>query len=975
MSDVNKRHHLVLLFTDLCSSTRIAAQMEPEEYAELLANLRALVSTTIARHGGEVVRIDGDGALCIFGFPVPHEDDGRRAVEAAIDLHEAIDTISHTGGYAAATKDIPIQLHSGIHAGIVLLRSGDIIRGRYEVLGDATNTAAHLCESAEANQILVTPGTLGSDRHFFVASVSEVDIGGRNEPLTTLSIEGRAETPHRFAARMTERKTPFVGRDREQIDLAKWLEGSDLGAMLVYGDAGIGKSRLVRRFAAHARASGWQVARGYCESYLGAAPLQPVMHVVGEIGGSPLTMFEGGNGRYAGELAIANIIAAASRAPLLIVIDDWQWADDASRVILGELLDGVARLSGHGRLKLLFVSRNADLGFLGQTASMQLRPLDPGASSAVIDALLLLAEPGTKARIEAASGGSPLLIEELCHASLRANQDPLGDRLAYSREAWFDIAVQARFNQLTTLQAEVLRRAAVIGNYIPSWLLRAICREASDDAVIGQLQEADFLLTNGRLDQFHFKHGLTRDAIYAGLSLAQRREIHREILLALQEYVRDASAPPLFDLLAYHSAEAGMADQALPYAMKAGDAALAAGALDRAQGHYRKAIEFAEAMPDSDMRIFALWTLLNKFGLASIIDPSAEQLGLLRRLEALLVASKHKEGEIRSAYWQGAIEYGLGQGKASIAHLKQALSLAQRYDNARYMVQIRGKLALSSFAAGKYAEAEDMLRHSVAEAGDIIDNQSQSYALCCLGFLLADQGHFEESARIYERARAANVEEEKGTIAAQTTQQSAVSSWRGEWQKAIDQARECQVNSQITRARYHMIMAIALEAYPTWQLKRDPKALETLQYCADWFSTPGNSRQRTSLVYGWLVDILTGTGNRTLARRYAIEVVQRVRHGGDRLGEAMAWRGLARMEGESGQHMRAAHYLALAQKSAEARNSPRERAHNRLCAAHLMVLRGEASGEGEAEAAAEELMNLGLPQFAEEAQLLVAASH
>lgn len=968
MNGVNKRHHLVLFFTDLCSSTRIAAQMEPEEYAELLSNFRALVATTIARHGGQVVRIDGDGALCIFGFPVPHEDDGRRAVEAAIDLHGAIGTIRHPGINASGEDAIPIQLHSGIHAGIVLLRSGDIIRGRYEVLGDATNTAAHMCENADADQILVTPGTLGSDRHFFVASEADVEIGGHPEPLPVLSIEGRAETPHRFAARLTERKTPFLGREREQVDLATWLEAGDLDAMLVFGAAGIGKSRLVRRFAAHARASGWQVARGYCEAYLGASPLQPVAQILGELGAVLPATPEGGDGRFAAEFALSMISAAASRAPLLLVIDDWQWADGASRTLLSELHDAAVRLNGHGRLKLLFVSRNGDLGLLGETGLMQLRPLDAQASSAVIDALLLLAEPVTKARIEAASGGSPLLIEEMCHASSRGTKSAFAANVADPRGAWFDIAVQARFNELTQPQAEVLRRAAVIGNYIPSWLLEAICPTAHDGAIIHELQEADFLRAKDRADLLHFKHGLTRDAIYAGLSLAQRREIHREILFALQAHSKDPASSPLYDLLAYHSAEAGLADQALPYAITAGDAALQAGALDRAQGHYRKGIEFAEGMPDSPVREYALWSLLNKFGLASIIDPSAEQLDVLKRMEKALGASGHARGLIRSAYWQGAIQYGLGNGKASITHLNKALALAKNHDNERYAKQIRGKLALSTFAAGEYALAEEMLRDVIDEAGDELDNQSRSYTLCSLGFLLADQGHFDESERTYEQARIANVEEDKGTTAARMTQQSAVSSWRGEWQQAIEQARECQINSQLTRARYHMIMAIALEAYPTWQLKRDPKALETLQYCADWFSSPGNSRQRTSLVYGWLVDILTGTGNRTLARRYAIEVVQRVRHGGDRLGEAMAWRALARMEAERGDHARAAHYLTLAQKSAEVRNSQRERAHNQMCAAHLAMLKGETNAKAQVEAAASALTNLGLPLFAAEAR-------
>ena len=97
---VNQRRHLVMLFTDLSDSTRIAATMEPELYADLLQQLRDLIGVIVPRHGGEIVRVDGDGALCIFGYPDPHEDAGRRATEAALDLHAAAASLS--ASYASA---------------------------------------------------------------------------------------------------------------------------------------------------------------------------------------------------------------------------------------------------------------------------------------------------------------------------------------------------------------------------------------------------------------------------------------------------------------------------------------------------------------------------------------------------------------------------------------------------------------------------------------------------------------------------------------------------------------------------------------------------------------------------------------------------------------------------------------------------------------------------------------------------------
>ena len=141
---IQQRRHIAILFSDLSKSTRISKVMEPELYADLLQQLRDIYEQLIPRHGGEIVRIDGDGVLCIFGYPVPHEDSGRRAAEAAIDLHRAVGSLD----LAPAAPGYPVQLHSGIHAGVVLVRGGDIVRGKFEILGDATNIAAHLCETA-----------------------------------------------------------------------------------------------------------------------------------------------------------------------------------------------------------------------------------------------------------------------------------------------------------------------------------------------------------------------------------------------------------------------------------------------------------------------------------------------------------------------------------------------------------------------------------------------------------------------------------------------------------------------------------------------------------------------------------------------------------------------------------------------------------------------------------------------------------
>ncbi len=965
---VNQRHHLVLLFTDLSDSTRIAATMEPEVYAELLNQLRLLLSDIVQRHGGEIVRIDGDGAICIFGYPLAYEDSGRRATEAALDLHEAMAALD--GGVRKNGR--PIRLHSGIHAGTVLLRSGDMVRGRYEMLGNATNVAARLCDAAGADGIMVSEGTLGADHHFFRSRARrDIIVSGQPEPVRVHAITGRSDVPNRFAARSLQGITPFIGRQAEQAELARWLAGaSDIEApiMLLHGPPGIGKSRMIGESAGRAAQSGWQVARGFCEHYLGARPLQPFLHIASEID----PRHSPADPDSVADALGALIVQTAVTVPLLLIIDDWQWADDASRELLAHILADDA--APPGRLRIMLASREADggLGVDQPMARIALPPLDPAAASAAIGGLLATPDPFAIARIEAAAGGSPLLIEELCHEWQAG-----GDRTPDSdpRGSWFDLAVQARFGLLPPEESRLLRMAAVIGHYVPTWLLAAVHGKAIDAAMLIMLQEADFLFPGDSGGMLRFKHGLTRDAVYAGIGLAERRTLHAQVLAALEERAGSTGDEALLDALAYHSGASGDGIKALPYAMRAGDAALTAGALDIAQMHYRAAFALVETMADGPERNEQCWALLNKFGLVCIIDPAPDQLPVFAAVIALLQASGDVPGLVRSAYWMGAIAYGLGSCALSVAYLREALVLAEAHGQYRFFGQIRTKLAQSLFACGRYAESDALFRDVLPEIRTIgarNDREALTYALCCHGFLLADQGFFADSRLRYFEAESVHGSQSSPMLASCLTQRAAVALWRGEWLAAQDFAAECLANSKRTRARYQSMMSHALAAYGAWQVDRSEAAVATLEAAARWFLGQSNSKQRTSLVHGWLADIMAERGDRAAARHHSANTIQRVRHGGDRLGEGMAWRALARVEARMGNPARADHYAAMALRSANIRQSQREAAQAWLCMAGLAVARGDdeaASRHALAAQAAFQAMDM--PVFAEQAARIV----
>ena len=924
------RRQVTLLFSDLTDSTAIAAGMEPEHYADLLEHIRAIIEKIVPAHGGDVVRLDGDGVLCVFGHPHPHEDSGRRATEAALDLHAGMIAVDA----AFATPNRPLLLHTGIHSGMVLLRSGDMVRGKYEVLGDATNVAARLCDAAAPGEILVSSETLGHEKHlFFCDEERSIAVSGRNKRLPVLRVKSRANSLNRAA--VLTGLTPYIGRSEERDKIAAWLQdgAEDSPLMLIHGPAGIGKSRLVGQIADDAKASGWRVERGYCEAHLGARPLQPFLQIVSRMPDSPI------NHTNVNETALIDALSSLSHGDrYLLIIDDWQWADDATH----NMLMSLCAHPRYSNLKVLLASRHGDAGIVTEKTMdiLSLPPLGRDETLVTIETLLGMPDPFIISRIERASGGSPLLIEELCLAF--ASGDIVTD--TDPRSAWFDTAVQARFAKLGDDEAALCRLAAVIGHIIPSWLLNDLLELGAAPKLLDRLMAADFLFPGDDDDTVRFKHGLTRDAVYTAIDLTERRALHKLVFDALEIRAGEGRKFALLDGLAYHSAAADDADKALPYAIAAGDAALAAGALDRAQAHYRVGLDIAGKMQEGKVRRDYIWALMNKFGLATIVDPAPDQLDVFGRVEALLNKGGNVQDQIRCAYWQGAVSYGVGLGKRSVTHLNAALTMTQHSGSQHDTYLIRVKLAQSLFASGQYAQAQRMFETLLPFIRSIKGRNNSdisAYALACFAFHKADQGDFDRAHLLFGEAAEILQDDRKPMNASFLGYQATTSIWQGNWQDTLALTETTFAVSKRSRTRHQNLISHAKMAYSRWHLEHDPRAATLLEQSVNQFLASGNSHQRASMVLGWAVDVLAGQGERAKARFYAGQMVQRIRVAGDRLGEAMTWRALARMEQASGDAVRADHYLALARHAATVRLSRREAAQNMLCEGELRHARGQ----------------------------------
>ena len=980
-----ERRYLTVLFSDLCDSKLLGGAMEAEHYAEMLASFRNTCHQVIRHHGGHIARVQGDGVLAIFGYPNTGEDDGRRATEAALDLHAAIGNLVIAG---RGLTPRPLGLHSGIHAGLAFFSEGDVERGRFDLSGPIPNAAAYLSNLAERGEILVSEETLGPASHFFATSESlSVDVVGLPRPLAVYRVHGRARVNSSYEARTKRGMTPFAGRVAELGELSKRLQMTVHGerqCVVISGGPGLGKTRLIEEFINHAEAARCLTLRGYCESYLSAEPLQPFLQVLRVVFGmspsAPLMNPQTATDRPSAtpalldptcEEAVAtafslvtpsaeprrvspgNMIAAIRRVfeilatdkPLRLVLDDWQWADSASQ----QVLDAIRSLDQPILVVLATRTVRAEgLPTNEPVISLELSPLSLHEARQTMERLLPGADPFVVAEVHRYGGGNPLFIEELCHsASTQGRSRPIERKPGNA--AWLNALIESRAERLAPAQARIVRAAAVIGNVFPAWLLERITGHGEQDALVRALAEQDFIFQAEQPGMLRFKHGITRDVIYDTVGLRERMAVHLRIAAALAGQDNQLIQEDAYEALAYHCAAGGLTNEAADYAERAGDKAMAASALDRARAQYLAALTALDALSPMPREAQLRWcAIAQKLGMACVFDPLSltEGASIFERGVLLARQSEDPDALARAEYWLGYIYYARGRARDAQTHCEASLELASQRGDARLVAQVRATLGQVFTSACEYDQALVLLDSAVNSKR----NQSKpgsgvavgsAYALACKGCLLGDRGQFVSADECFMQALELLGNSDHGVGSSVRGLISAVYMWQGRWQEAASVASEGVRIAEYVKSRQLLAMSRALLGYATWKLTLDPASLQDIRDATSWIEQRDGAFL-TSLNYGWLVDSAITLGRKDEARRNAARLFLRARQR-DRIGEAMGCRALARDAARSADFDRASHYLQLATQSAQARGSAHEQAVNELCHAEIELQRNQRS--------------------------------
>lgn len=910
---MNRRRPLALLFTDISRSTALSASLEPEDYADLLSDLRAAIGRIVEQQSGILVRIDGDGALCAFGYPEPLEAAGRHATLCALAVHEAAIAI-------ARRRHLPdFALHSGIHAGLVLVREGDVVRGRIEVLGDATNIAARLCDAANSGEILVSSAALSGDAAMFeFADRRVMTLADVEQPLVVHSV--LCAKPAQKLASNNARigQSNMVGRAAEIAALADWLGQTDgPSACLISGEPGSGKTRLLHAADALACEAGWTVLHGQCQSDYLAAPLQALAGMIAQFG--PWQDTDGDTAALFDAIK-SDLLAKSERARVLLLIDDWQWADDTALRLIEQVL-----AKSKGGLRVLLSSREAKAPRLPTFAYARLMvsPLSEQETAQMALALVPHVDLQCVRQIQALSNGNPLMIEELCR-----DPDVTLSKAVRVRPS-FRIAslVQQRLSRLQPDVAEVLELCAVIGARIPVALLSELTESTGIDAQHQPLIDADFLVVDAAPGWLAFRHILVREAIYDQLPPKRRRALHQAVATNLLGHKDNRQDWGFAEQLAHHLL-ASNNPAGLDYAREAGDAAMMAGSLGKAQAHFRAMIEFLRHNPNL-LDITQLARISNRLGASVLPDPHPEHIAPLNDLLVMAKRQNWPALAARIQYWLAALHYTTGNpqhatrllDEDSFAHNFAASGLPPELADG-----LRGQIAILGLRHCQARPILDAAIAGLATVKSVAHHHSLSYMHGMRAQIRGEQGDFVGAQQDFGRIEILLKGEQPPLYGTILTQKARVALCAQDWGHCCQYALEAEAHGERVGSRYIVVVSRAYFAYASILHEgSSARHLLTLRDTGHWFEE-AQCRYAQSLVQSWHADGALRAGMHDEAAGAARGCMALGRRG-LRSGQPLAARVLAQLADDA---RIAAGHLRRAYALARRMDSPREWAATRL---------------------------------------------
>ena len=769
-----ERRQLTVLFCDLVESTTLASQLDPEDYREVVRTYQQTCAAAIQRLEGHIAQYLGDGLLVYFGYPQAHEDDARRAVRAGLSMVAAL---QERHARLAQPHGVRVAVRIGIHTGLVVV--GEVGGGTHPdqlALGDTPNIAARLQGLAAPDTVVCSAATFRLVQGYFTYQ----DLGahvlkGVAAPVQLYRFLGESAAQSRFDVAEAIGFTPLVGREAEvALLLERWAQSADGRGQVVLlrGEAGIGKSRLVEVVRERVRQEGATRIAFRCSAYYQQSALHPVIDHLQRVlqwqrdatpeakrdalervlrtsrlpleeviplfatllsvplpeRYPPLTLPPQRQRQKTHEALIAWLLEEAERQPVLAVWEDLHWADPSTLEVLNLVLDQAptARM-----LTLL-------------TCRPEFRP--PWATHVPVTQITLtrLGRPPVEAMILHLTGGKtlpaevvqqivaktdgvPLFIEELVKMLLesglvREEEDRYvlaGPLPPFAIPSTLQDSLMARLDRLSAGR-DLAQLGAVLGREFAYDLLQAVSPldEMTLQHGLAQLVDAELLYQRGLppRSRYIFKNALIQDAAYQSLLKSTRQHYHQRIAQVLETRFPEAvETHP--ELLAQHYTEAGLHEQAVPYWQRAGTRALQRSANAEAIAHCRAGLALLPTLPQTPARLQDELALQITLGPALIATkghaaPDVERTYSRARELCQQVGDTPQLFRVLRGLW---LFYNVRAAHQTARELgEQCLRWAQQVQDPALLLEAHRPLGITSFCLGEIVSARAHLEQGIA---------------------------------------------------------------------------------------------------------------------------------------------------------------------------------------------------------------------------------------------------------------------
>jgi class 3 adenylate cyclase/DNA-binding winged helix-turn-helix (wHTH) protein/tetratricopeptide (TPR) repeat protein len=672
-----ERRQLTVMFCDLVGSTALSGQLDPEEFREVVRAYQQVCADVIQSFDGHIAQYLGDGLLTYFGYPLAHEDDAQRAIRAGLEILASLKTLN-----TRLEREIGVQLaiRIGIHTGLVVMGEvGTGARQEQLALGHTPNLASRIQGIAAPDTVVISAATQRLAAGYFLCDALGVHhLEGVAQPVTVYRVRQDSGAQSRLDVPPLSGLTPLIGRESEIALLQERWAHVQEGAgqvILLSGDAGIGKSRLVQvlkdyvsqtahtllecRCSPYAQNSAWHPLievlprllnwlptdspddkRVKLEQFIRTHRLsrEEAMPLLATLLSLPIPDAPYPDGLFLPQEQRQNILhtlltillAFAAEQPLLWIVEDVHWIDPSTLA----LIDLVIEQGPTASICTVLTCRPTFQPAWGLRA--HLTPLTLSRLPRSQAEMMIERVTGDKrlpdevvSRLLDKTDGVPLYIEEMTKAVVESGwlqevdgQYTLSGPLPeLATPSTLQDSLMARLDRLGPAK-RIAQLGATIGREFSYALLRAVAEveEAVLQQALDRLLSAELVYQRGVVPQatYLFKHALIQDAAYQSLLKQTRRHIHRRIVEALEgQGSTEGATPP--DVFAHHATEAGLLSRASDYWRRAGEHAFQSGAYQEAPDHFQRGLDLLLTLPEDAERTQREFDLLIALGPCLII--------------------------------------------------------------------------------------------------------------------------------------------------------------------------------------------------------------------------------------------------------------------------------------------------------------------------------------------------------------------